>query len=75
MILSNANYILLILCTSTKLCHTKAIQCDSRACTGMKYEGIMGDVTYETYQRNIYSQIVERGINVEQQVTKPNAEI
>ena len=36
----------------------------------------MVDVTYETYQcRNSHSQIVYRGINVEQQVNKPNAEI
>ena len=36
----------------------------------------MGDVTYETYQcTSSYSQIVQQGINVKQQVTKPNAEI
>ena len=70
MMLFNASWY--ILRTSAKLCHTKAIQRNLRACTWIKYEGI----TYETYQcRNSYSRIVQWGINVEQQVTKPNSEI
>jgi len=52
--------------------NTKAIQRNLRACAWIKYEGI----TYEIYQcRNSYSRIVQWGINVEQQVTKPNSEI
>jgi len=47
--LSNSSYILLVLCTSAKLCHTKAIQHDLRECTWIKYDGKMGDVTYEMY--------------------------
>ena len=43
---------------------------------GIHLDKIQGGVTYEMYQcRNSCSQIVWRGINVEQQVTKLNAEI